>query len=820
MAQRKSKRPTRLQARLLEAGRSWLISGNDGSDSRAQSDYADALEAMGIARNQRAALIDAARSGRMTPIAPFNAISTSAAGIETTAASAEAIISEAAGRAAARNATIQGFISLADALEGLSIDTDEDGAPTVDALTDALRCGVDADLIEIALTTPGGPRAAAAALRRQSAAARDADMINLCIDNWTNASAERLAQAAVRLGGQRTALQLARYRDRSDASGPAVLINLGAYDEGSGFASAQLQAEIELLQSTMPGSTIVIAGLAAAVMAAGFAYGSPAAADEVSKLLLPVSEACKAAGVDAQILLDLPTAEAVAWGGAESIGANPAASLISLNEDEEARFSRCAGLALARAATEMERQDVSLRVLGARTLDQIDGLERNRLEERGLTGDALDRVEQSLRDGLPLSSAFSRWVVGDDVIRRRLGLAPEAYETDGEALLRAIGISAREIEDGRAAVSGRRRPASDPKSHLNQLLMTHRDADLEHRLAFAKAASDVLGAPVVLMGQSTEEGPLGLVEIQQLAAAALENDLGLFIEASKPYVDDVVVDRLEEAQRRANTPPTFVESRPPLVEQPVAVAPAPSVQSSHADPDPIFRKRLPDRRKGYIQKASVGGHKVYLHTGEFEDGELGEIFIDMHKEGAAFRSLMNNFAIAISIGLQYGVPLEEFVDAFVFTRFEPAGRVTGNDSIRSATSILDYIFRELAVSYLDREDLSETAHLNSDGLGQGEQDTIRKAPTPQEAVRMISKGFSRGTIPDNIVLFGEAAAQRDAVRQDDDLMDDDGAPEAHGGEEKEVVYLGDACPNCGHFTLVEDDGVAVCDACGATVQTA
>ena len=118
------------------------------------------------------------------------------------------------------------------------------------------------------------------------------------------------------------------------------------------------------------------------------------------------------------------------------------------------------------------------------------------------------------------------------------------------------------------------------------------------------------------------------------------------------------------------------------------------------------RQRLPDRRKGYIQKATVGGHKVYLHTGEYEDGELGEIFIDMHKEGAAFRSLMNNFAIAISIGLQYGVPLEEFVDAFVFTRFEPAGAVTGNDSIRSATSILDYVFRELGVSYLGRDDLA------------------------------------------------------------------------------------------------------------------
>jgi ribonucleoside-diphosphate reductase alpha chain len=124
------------------------------------------------------------------------------------------------------------------------------------------------------------------------------------------------------------------------------------------------------------------------------------------------------------------------------------------------------------------------------------------------------------------------------------------------------------------------------------------------------------------------------------------------------------------------------------------------------------REKLPERRKGYTQKAIVGGHKVYLRTGEYEDGSLGEIFIDMHKEGAGFRAMMNNFAIAVSVGLQYGVPLEEFVEAFTFTKFEPAGMVQGNDSIKNATSILDYIFRELAVSYLDRTDL---AHVEARG---------------------------------------------------------------------------------------------------------
>src|SRR4029077_1732644 len=138
------------------------------------------------------------------------------------------------------------------------------------------------------------------------------------------------------------------------------------------------------------------------------------------------------------------------------------------------------------------------------------------------------------------------------------------------------------------------------------------------------------------------------------------------------------------------------------------------------------RHRLPQRRAGYTQKAIVGGHKVYLHTGEYADGTLGEIFIDMHKEGAAFRSLMNCFAIAVSLGLQYGVPLEEFVEAFTFTRFEPAGFVMGNDSIKNATSVLDYIFRELGVSYLGRNDLAHvTPHQDHDlggGIDEGQPD--------------------------------------------------------------------------------------------------
>jgi ribonucleoside-diphosphate reductase alpha chain len=157
------------------------------------------------------------------------------------------------------------------------------------------------------------------------------------------------------------------------------------------------------------------------------------------------------------------------------------------------------------------------------------------------------------------------------------------------------------------------------------------------------------------------------------------------------------------------------------------------------------REKLPGRRKGYTQKASVGGHKVYLRTGEYDDGRLGEIFIDMHKEGAAFRSLMNNFAIAISLGLQYGVPLDEYVDAFTFTRFEPAGLVQGNETIKNATSILDYIFRELAVSYLARNDLAhvDLSEVANTGLGSSDEQLEEGRPPPP-AAKFLSRGLLRG----------------------------------------------------------------------------
>jgi len=257
------------------------------------------------------------------------------------------------------------------------------------------------------------------------------------------------------------------------------------------------------------------------------------------------------------------------------------------------------------------------------------------------------------------------------------------------------------------------------------------------------------------------------------------------------------------------------------------------------------REKLPNRRKSYIQKAVVGGHKVYLHTGEYEDGRLGEIFIDMHKEGAAFRSLMNNFAIAISLGLQYGVPLEEYVEAFTFTRFEPAGLVQGNDAIKNATSILDYVFRELAISYLGRHDLAHVApdEIGNTVLGGGvAQDKAPGGGSPSVVSRglvrsktdklMVVQGGMRGEPLGTAFGLGGSSAHGGYVQGATALKGEFAeAPATMGGvvfapasekvaeqraEARMKGYVGEACPECGNFTMVRNGTCLKCDTCGAT----
>ena len=215
------------------------------------------------------------------------------------------------------------------------------------------------------------------------------------------------------------------------------------------------------------------------------------------------------------------------------------------------------------------------------------------------------------------------------------------------------------------------------------------------------------------------------------------------------------------------------------------------------------RKPLPNRRAGYTQKAKIGGHSIFIRTGEYESGRLGEIFLDMHKEGAAFRSLLNSFAIAVSLGLQYGVPLEEYVDAFTFSRFEPNGMVRGHDYVKMATSVIDYIFRDLAISYLKRTDLAQVK--------------------PEDLLSTGTTGDLAGPEDD---LKTEAPAREEALRAGPGLVDSDlRTAERRSAEQAEAArilqarikgYEGDPCPACGSFTLVRNGTCLKCDTCGGT----
>lgn len=440
----------------------------------------------------------------------------------------------------------------------------------------------------------------------------------------------------------------------------------------------------------------------------------------------------------------------------------------------ERRLRPALAVALTRAGADVEAAERHL--FGRRTLAEAPGVSHARLRELGFTDLELEGIERALASVEDFAAAFAPPVLDEGFIGDVLGLtlAPS------EDLLPRLGFDEAAIRAAGDYVFGRPDLSdwADAPEALRPLLSQSGkalEADLRRAVEPFSDAPDL--RPITLDWRADR-----LDLARALSDAALDGRRAGVLRRAEAPADFRLRLPEVEAPRRAETSPA-PEPAPRTVERVIEKV----IERDRT------RRRLPDRRKGYIQKASVGGHKVYIHTGEYEDGELGEIFIDMHKEGAAFRSMMNNFAIAISIGLQYGVPLDEFVDAFVFTRFEPSGRVTGNDSIRSATSILDYVFRELGVSYLDRRELAQVTPeaANLDGMDGAPAD----APQPVPAARFISKGFARGAAPDNLIVapFGRKEPSPRAT------------PQAQAGP----------CPECGDLMLTDRNGTPSCGACGA-----
>jgi ribonucleoside-diphosphate reductase alpha chain len=504
-------------------------------------------------------------------------------------------------------------------------------------------------------------------------------------------------------------------------------------------------------------------------LAAGLYALAEAEARAVSEAL-SATHAVRVCGAgDAEIALRL---------GGLATGAAPWPGPVTLAETSDGVLLRTLADAAWSAAKAMgvPVETLRLELLGRRTLAAAPGIDTEALAAKGFTGHEVAAVEAALARVTSLRAAFAPAVVGPGFVADVLGADAEALAEPGLDVLRLAGFAADEVAAAEAFALGAPclSGAALPET-LKAVLTPGGDIGMAARLAMAAAVEAVTLAPASLTLALPFEADVAAAADALAAAAAAGLRSVKLVRASAPADFELPI---AEARPAAAPPPAER-----VVERFVEVERS--------------RRRLPDRRKGYIQKASVGGHKVYLHTGEYDDGELGEIFIDMHKEGAAFRSLMNNFAIAVSIGLQYGVPLEEFVDAFVFTRFEPAGEVEGNEAIRSATSILDYLFRELGVSYLGRDDLAsvDPQALNADGLGRGRADEAG----PQPVSHFISKGFSRGAAPDNLVflpLTGRAGGA------------------GTGGR------AADVCPDCGDLALVRKGQSLICETCGARAAKA
>ena len=371
--------------------------------------------------------------------------------------------------------------------------------------------------------------------------------------------------------------------------------------------------------------------------------------------------------------------------------------------------------------------------VGHGSLRQAPAINHSTLRTKGFTDEALEKLEGALKSAFDIKFAFNKWTLGEDFVVNTLKVPAEKLNDPAFELLAHLGFSKKDIEAANEHVCGAMTLEGAPHMKAEHLPVFDcanpcgrkgkrylSVASHIHMMAAAQpfisgAISKTINMPNDASVEDCKESYMLSWKLA-LKANALYRDGS---KLSQPLNSQLLADDPDEADEIAEqlTADKPAAARASVMAERIVEKIVERVRERE-------REKLPNRRKSYTQKATVGGHKVYLHTGEYEDGRLGEIFIDMHKEGAAFRSLMNNFAIAISLGLQYGVPLDEYVEAFTFTRFEPAGIVQGNDTIKNATSILDYIFRELAVSYLGRNDLAhvDLSEVANTGLGSSDEE--------------------------------------------------------------------------------------------------
>ena len=509
-------------------------------------------------------------------------------------------------------------------------------------------------------------------------------------------------------------------------------------------------------------------------------------------------------------------------------------------------INRMVPLALSKLGYEEKQiQEIIEYTVGHGSFKGAPGINHETLKAKGFTDEVLGKIEGNVSEAFDIKFVFNKWTLGETFCREILGFSSDELNNENFNMLTSLGFSEDEVNASKVFVCGAMTLEGAPHLEAKHLpifdcanpcgLTGKRFLSVESHIRMMAASqpfiSGAISKTINMPNKSTVEDCKDAYLLSWklgLKANALYRDGSKLSQPlQSAFLDDTELDK-DLAMDEANAVRASIVAER-VVERYVAE-----------------RVRPPDRRKSYIQKATVGGHKVYLHTGEYEDGRLAEIFVDMHKEGAAFRSLMNNFAIAISIGLQYGVPLDEYVEAFTFTRFEPSGMVTGNDTIKMATSILDYIFRELAVSYLGRNDLAhaEPRDMVPDAIGAGsnEGDLPNSGTNAMKAVRKYTSfGYTRNLLviegdKDSYVSANASASQEPiaqavgaqvtpkdfipesapAYSLSETIADDADIYMDRAKSARMKGYEGDPCGECGNMTLLRNGTCLKCNTCGAT----
>jgi len=470
--------------------------------------------------------------------------------------------------------------------------------------------------------------------------------------------------------------------------------------------------------------------------------------------------------------------------------------------------------------------------VGHGTLENAPGINFDALRSKGFTDEILTKLNEGLTSAFDIKFAFNKYALGEDFCKKTLGFTDQQLNDFNFDMLSELGFSKTEIEAANNFCCGTMTVEGAPHlkdEHLSVFDCANPCGKIGKRFLSIDSHIHMMAAvqPFISGAISKTVNMPNNASIDDCKQAYLTS-WKLCLKANALYRDGSKLSQplntslFEEAEVEELLCASSTEKAQVVAERVVERLIENINQSSQ-------RRKLPNRRKGYTQKASVGGHKIYLRTGEYNDGSIGEIFIDMHKEGASFRSLMHNFAMAISIGLQYGVPLEEYVEAFTFTRFDPSGMVEGNQTIKMATSILDYIFRELAITYMGRHDLAHVQigdmDLRPDTIGETgfpsvAMENTQAAETNQEDVHaeMAQETEMR---PNNLYVLPLRSEEATLLATGTGgfvVGNSSSKPTSLDSVRRARLqgYEGDACGECGNFTMVRNGTCLKCNTCGAT----